>query len=644
MNRHTLSPGIKQLWPAVILALLISGCTTTPRPTLEPQEHLPSQQRYTPDDTLAARAQIAEAQGNVVIAAREYRTLAQQSPSPWREQFWLKAANALARGGYIEEANQIIGELAQQPLPPNQQIELRIVNARIALKQGHSSKALEILNLPDADADAGTRQHLHHLRAEAFEASGNHLDAARERMAADALISDADARLQNQQRLWLTLDRLTTDALQNAITEPPPSVFSGWLELMFYVKSSVADPAQLEAQLELWRSRYPAHPAAEQFFDHLIANKNELTGRPQKIALLLPLSGNFAAPAAAVRDGFLAAYYARQARDDYTPDIRIYDTEGSPETGLQIYQQAVDDGADFIVGPLDKHLVEQLAQATDIDTPTLALNYAQTENRHRKLFQYGLLPEDEARQVAERAWLDGHDNAIVLIPEGEWGERMGATFAQHWERLSGTVLETQTYEPSKNDFSTPVKKLLNIDESKARYQQLKQRLKADIKFEPRRRQDVDFIFSAAFPRQARQIRPQLKFFYAADLPIYSTSHAYTGVENVTLDRDMDDIMFCDMPWVLSPRTDTSPNWSEIETQWQRTAHAFKRLYAMGVDAYRLIPWLRYLRSHREEHLTGETGNLYLDNSNRIHRQLTWARFQGGRARLDKDSEHYVQPF
>ena len=642
MNRHTPFSGIKHLGPAIALALTVAGCATTPPPASEPEPQA-AEQSYTPDGTLLARARMAEAQGNIVIAAQEYQALAEQSPAPWREQFWLKAASALARGGYINEASYITAELAKQPLPATQQADLNIVNARIALKQGQSERALAILDLPvAADIPLETRQKRHHLRAEAFESAGNYIEAARERMAIDALLTDADARWQNQQRLWQTLNLLSTEALQRAITAPPPDILSGWLALAFDVKSTIAAPSRMEAQLEQWRSRYPDHPAAGQFLDNLIANKDELSGRPQRIALLLPLSGNFSAPATAVRDGFLAAYYARQERD-YTPDIRLYDTQGEPEAGQQAYQQAIADGADFIVGPLNKQLVEQLAQTETINTPTLALNYARTDNIHDKLFQFGLLPEDEARQVAERAWLDGYNNAVVLIPEGEWGERMGATFSQHWERLSGVVLETQTYEPSKNDFSTPVQKLLNIDASKARYQQLKQLLDADIKFEPRRRQDVDFIFSAAFPRQARQIRPQLKFFYAADLPIYSTSHAYTGIEDTTQDRDMDGVMFCDMPWVLAPRTDVSPNWREIEAQWQRTAHAYKRLYAMGADAYQLISWLRYLRSHREEHLPGETGNLYLDSSNRIHRQLLWARFKRGKAQLDKNSERYAQP-
>ncbi len=641
MNRPT--PLLRQILVPVALALLIAGCATAPQP---PAEQTPeaSQPGFTPDAALVARAEMADAQGNVVIAAQEYQALAQGSPSPWREDFWLKAASALARGGYTEEAQRITAELARQPLTPQQQIDLRLIEARIALMASDAEQALEILSFaPAPDLATETRVEYHRLRAEAFDTLGNYLESVRQRIALDALLTDPEQKRQNHQRLWQSLNRLTPDALQAFITEPPPDILSGWLELAFYIKSTIADPTQMEAQLELWRSRYPDHPAAGDFLDNLIANKDELVGRPEQIALLLPLSGNFAAPATAVRDGFLAAYYARQD-SDYQPDIRIYDTQGDPQLGQQLYQQAIEEGADFVVGPLTKSLVEQLLEAEEITTPTLALNYGQSDNVHPQLYQFGLRPEDEARQVAERAWLDGYNNALVLIPEGEWGERLGNTFNQHWEQLSGVVLETQRYNPGKNDFSTPVQRLLNIDESKARFGKLERLLGGDIKFEPRRRQDVDFIFSAAFPRQARQIRPQLKFFYAADLPVYSTSHTYAGVEDPTHDRDMDGILFCDMPWVLTPETVTQPRWSDIEREWQNTAHAFKRLYAMGADAYRLIPWLRYLRSHRQDHFSGATGNLYLDNSNRIHRQLIWARFRGGKPVLDSDNDRYAQPF
>ncbi len=617
-------------------ALALPGCSTAPRTTPAPQA-LPTtaEPAHQPDPMALERARDAEARGDLVVAALEYRALARSAPAPWRERLELKAAAALARGGYLEQARQITAAIDPATLEPESLGRLRAVEARIALHGGDPQGAIEQLP-PEAIPAlpvALQREH-HHLRAEAFELLGNLPEAIRERASLDTLLEEGEERWQNASALWQDLMRLDAEALRSLIAAPPPDPLSGWLELAYLIKRDGTDPALREEALEQWRQRYPGHGAAGELLERLLAEEEAFSGRPGRIALLLPLSGPFAAPAQAVRDGFLAAHYA-EAEAEEGPEIRIYDTGGDEARGLELYRRAIAEGAEMVVGPLDKRLVERLVREERIETPTLALNYARSENSHPRLFQFGLLPEDEARQVAERAWLDGHDRALVLVPEGEWGERMGETFARHWQRLSGTLLERQDYDPGKNDFGEPVQKLLNIDRSKARHRQLQKLLDTRLGFEPRRRQDADFIFTAAFPRQARQIRPQLKFFYAADLPVYATSHAYAGSVDTTLDRDMDGILFCDMPWVLGTEQ-APPRWETIERLWPSSAHAFKRLYAMGIDAYRLIPSLRYLRTHPQEHFRGATGNLYLDGQNRVHRQLVWARFKGGRPRPQAD--------
>ena len=81
-------------------------------------------------------------------------------------------------------------------------------------------------------------------------------------------------------------------------------------------------------------------------------------------------------------------------------------------------------------------------------------------------------------------------------------------------------------KPEGTDFGTPVKTLLNVDESEQRLKSLERITRTDISFEARRRQDAEFVFMAGFARQARQLRPQLKFYNAGDLPVYATSHVY----------------------------------------------------------------------------------------------------------------------
>ena len=111
------------------------------------------------------------------------------------------------------------------------------------------------------------------------------------------------------------------------------------------------------------------------------------------------MSGSFAAPARAVRDGFLAAYYNRDNRR-YTPEIRIYDSSDEVTTGLKAYHQAIDDGADIIIGPLDKPLLEAVATLPEFPVKTLALNYLSEETLVAdNFFQYGLHSRADSDQM-----------------------------------------------------------------------------------------------------------------------------------------------------------------------------------------------------------------------------------------------------
>lgn len=606
------------------LPLLLAGCSA-PLPDLgveiEPKQR----------DAVAHAAE-AEANGNLVIAAREYRALGNRSASPQREAFLLKAASIFVRGNYGNEARDVIKTINSKKLSQEQLVQRDLLLARISLLERKPQQALK--HLPVTKVSNGqmpsSSVEVYQLRADAYESNGNYVEAARTRVELEPMLADDNAKQENRLRLWQALIQASPAAMQTYRTTPP-DVLSGWLELAYFAKTRDQGTSS-KTFLASWQARYPDHPASSAQFSSIFQTSDAANvtsiGKAQHIALLLPLSGDFAPHSAAVRDGFLAAFYAGQ-QADYRPDIRVYDTGADLQMGRAAYRKALDEGADFIVGPLDKPLLEDLSTSNDFPVPTLALNYTQNEVSINNLFQFGLSPEDEARQVAERAWLDGYTKALMLTPEGEWGQRLSETFSTHWRELGGEILEAQTYPPNSNDFAGPVTALLNIDASQARFQALKQLLGRDIKFEPTRRQDADFIFVAAFPRQARQIRPQLKFHYASTLPVYTTSHVFGGEANPNFDRDMDGIMFPDIPWVLNASTDHNPNWEQINRQWSETAPAYRRLYALGIDAYTLMTQLDALQRNRESPIQGETGNLFLDDKNRIHRQLLWARFKEG---------------
>jgi outer membrane PBP1 activator LpoA protein len=189
------------------------------------------------------------------------------------------------------------------------------------------------------------------------------------------------------------------------------------------------------------------------------------------------------------------------------------------------------------------------------------------------------------------------------------------------------VLETVFYDPQGTDFSAPITQLLNLDASKRRAHQLRATLKRDIKSEPQRRQDVDVVFMGAFPRAARLIRPQLRFFDAIDVPVIATSHAYGGFPDPA-DQDLNGAQIVDMPWLLRTGDGDDALDRAALQQLREPAIQFPRLYAFGIDAYRLVRYLPFLRQYPTQTMAGQTGILDLDRQGRIHRRLYPARFHG----------------
>lgn len=604
-----------------LLFLTLTACATVPESREE---------TTTSPSVLLDKARNAADNGDYAIAARLFQELAATPGEPARIDYLLGAAESFWRGGLNEQARRILLPLHPESLDAQQLNRRQVVMAAIALQEHNPRAALDTLNLISQPATPTLQASVYELRATAHYQLGNFLESTRERVALAPLLIDQDKARRNEQLLWQGLMSLSGSALEES-PSTTPNTLSGWLELAALAKSALTEPAGMDARIAAWRKKYPNHPASEDLMASLLAQQPErLRSRPAHIALLLPLTGTYAKSAEAVRDGFLGAYYLR-INQDYQPIIQSYDSSATTDIAA-LYEQAVQDGAQFIVGPLEKEAISTLRKRNAVTVPTLALNYTDSDDATpAELYQFGLAPEDEARMVAERAWLDGHQNALAIIPEGDWGGRIFRAFADYWQQLGGKVVATQTYAAANDDLSEPLGHLLNIDASEARARALRSTLQTDIKFEAWRRHDVDFIFMAAFPRQARQIPPQLKFLYAGDLPIYTTSHAYAGRIDQSKDRDLDGVMFIDIPWLLKPKQ--FPLRDQTRSLWPDTADQFARLYALGADAYDIIPYLQALRNSPFEEYPGATGRLVMEKNNRIRRTLSWARFSGGIPRL-----------
>ncbi len=582
------------------------------------------------------------AAGDYEGAVDNYLRAAAVASDEERQGILLQAASNLMELGEVERAKTVLGRITLPYLSTSQRQHYYIIQAQIAYTQNQPDRVLSLLKtVPE---DNALKADYYWLRAEALQQNREFIASIHERIVLDPLLVNPENRLDNHMAIWVALTSLTDEELQQLRSAPPPDELSGWVELVELSRLYLQEPDMLVDVIPHWETRYPNHPAREAFTARLAGGMRIAGQPPQQLALLLPLTGKLAQPAAAIRDGVLAAYYDTP-EDTLRPAIKIYDTGGRADAVLETYQQAVNEGAQFVIGPLRKEAVQQLASQAMLAVPVLSLNTIDVGTvNNTMLFQFGLAPEDEAREVARRASQDGHRKAIALIPEGSWGERIYSAYLEEWQSLGGRVLEVGYYDAAETDHGAEISAALNLDSSKARHQQLVRLAGQTLEFEPRRRRDVDMIFILATPRQARLINPQLSFYRASRLPVYATSHVYTGRADSSLDADLENVAFCDMPWILNNADAGDYLQTSIEEYWPASATRYGRFHALGIDAWRVIPYVDQLENSLMGAYQGVTGNLTLDSSRQIHRSLNWAQFQQGLpVRLQSSAEVMESP-
>jgi outer membrane PBP1 activator LpoA protein len=451
-------------------------------------------------------------------------------------------------------------------------------------------------------------------------AAARPVDGVRAEIAAERLAT-ADAERSALRSELLSLLRAARQ--QGVKLEPEASqdpTVRGWLDLGALAGSGGGASISSAIEASRWRSSYPGHPATELLAAALGAPLSMAT-RLHKLALLLPVSGQAAGYAATIHAGFDYAW--QQLPADARPAVQVYDTGALPVD--QALRQARGDGNDFIVGPLTRQEVDIAAGAWP-GVPMLALNFLSAGRAAPNgMNQFALSPEDDAREIARRMLASGQKRGVSLSPTGDWGTRVLAAFTQELQAGGGELLAQAVYDPAEHDYATPIRTVLGTDQSIARRQRLQALLGQKLEFEPRGRADLDFIFAPAHAEQARLLRPQLRFQYAGNVAVYSTSDAYAtdgGVAN----QDLDGLIVPAMPWVVPNSGAASAVRASVaaaagdSTDWQ------SGLYAFGYDACQLAVAIAAAGNSTERvRVAGLTGELRLGADGRVHREPAWAR-------------------
>lgn len=310
------------------------------------------------------------------------------------------------------------------------------------------------------------------------------------------------------------------------------------------------------------------------------------TAQPH-IALMLPLkSASLEKPATVVEQGFLAA---SKVQPGGLP-IRIYACSDEPKEIAALYRLAVTNGAQAVVGPLTPAGVAALA-AQPIPVPTLALNRAEAK-APEKFYYFGLVLENEARQVARLASMADLHNAIIVSTDTPLSRRLAQAFADEWKKQGGTIVATKVFKEDTSIF-------------------------ADLPIDP-----GNVVFVASNAEKARMFRP----FLNAMLPVYSTSQIFNGNADTLVNYDLRDVVFLDMPWLLQQDHAAVFRYARpnppVDTDMER-------LYALGIDAYRLIRILIDGRQQTAMPLYGVTGTIRLNPNHQFDREAVLAEFKQG---------------
>jgi uncharacterized protein len=341
-------------------------------------------------------------------------------------------------------------------------------------------------------------------------------------------------------------------------------------------------------------------------------------GASPRIALLLPRTGGLAPLANAVHAGFVTAY---QKEGNTQIPVEVIDTHEDNDVAAA-YRAAVQQGATAIIGPLTKKGVQQIKRMPNLPVPVLALNYGGEVQTSRAIYEFGLAPTDEAKQSAALALKNGNRRLYILAVRNEWGMRVANSFRDSFTAMGGQIIDTVYFNP-QGDIASAVQRVLRINVAGGLSKKAKQNNAQALQAAASARDPNVGVFIAALPSQARQIKPLFAFYYADKTPLYATSSVYTGTPNPSQDNDLNGIQFCDMPWVLQSQAGTP----------QSIDQGYVRLYAMGMDAYRLLFALNQLSSSPQQSISGATGQLALAPDHRVVRSLACAQFREGQPTL-----------
>lgn len=557
-----------------------------------------------------------------VLSLAEHLTAAASNhPNSLLQQAW----SALDQD-QPEIAIDIIATFDKQANPLSDQIaaEVYLLQARLLLSRRPQqateqlARALALLPPGDKIADLALKYKAFNTQIAVYEATRDSAKLASTWLSALRWLPST-AQEEATSAAWSALQTVTPDKLAALVQDTADSGLKGWYQLTLESYHLLAAEKQYQAYLA-WRADWPTHRAARQPPKALRLLPELIRQQPRRVAVLLPVSGPLSLAGKTIRDGLVAAHFQRSPAN--RAHFSFFNTG---EMDIEdAYRQAIGEGAQFVIGPLNKTSLPRLLELVDEKVPVLALNYLPTEEEivlPETLYQFGLSVETEIAQIIERARLEAGSRAIIIHANTTWGNRHTQLIAEGWHRAGGEVLATVVIDQPKEAVDK-IAAVLDIEASTQRAKKISRLSNRRVEFRPRRRQDIDLIFLVANYEIASAIKPALAYHFAERLPVYATSRAIPSDSDTVIYSDLTGIRYCDLPWRIHPY-----NLTARSSQTQTTTSS--ALFALGLDAAGLLTRIQQFRQNGQLKLNGATGQLSLTADRRFHRRLSWAQIVSG---------------
>jgi len=267
---------------------------------------------------------------------------------------------------------------------------------------------------------------------------------------------------------WLEGTELTAPTPPTDVTKPPPPLPSP-------VDVVPAPPKQEAAPQPRPTAPRVYSPAIQAAPPPALTPPAVAAPAPVKIALLLPLSGRSATVGRALLDAAqLALFDVGSARLVLVPK----DTVGEPEGARAAMQEALEEGAQLVLGPLFSASVTaaaELARERGVNIVAFSTDHTIAGNG---VYLMGIMPKQQVDRVVSFARSQGLTRLAALLPSSAYGETILDALRHTALRHAARLVQVEFYAPNLEGHAKPILRLADYHRRRAALEAQRRRLSA----------------------------------------------------------------------------------------------------------------------------------------------------------------------